>query len=167
MVSRQRIEQLVADGWIKRYARGQYRLIDVVQGYIKSLRDERSRANVKAADSRVRDARTREIEVRTAEREGRLVDVEELFYLAATLAGMVRSEHVGVSARITRDLAVRRAIDREMNGIDQRLADRIETLSERFEAGRAHPSPAANGKPGSVGDQQSDVSGDGGDTGTA
>ena len=31
MVSRQRIEQLVADGWIKRHARSQYRLVDVVQ----------------------------------------------------------------------------------------------------------------------------------------
>jgi hypothetical protein len=68
MLSRQRLDQLAKDGWIARHAPGHWRLIDLVQGYIRFLRDEGRRTSVHAAGSRVRDARAREIEIRTAER---------------------------------------------------------------------------------------------------
>jgi hypothetical protein len=73
MLSRQRIDQLVAAGHLQRHAPGRFRTVDVVQGYIRFLRDEDRRSSKSAADSRMRDAKAREIEVRTQQRLSRLV----------------------------------------------------------------------------------------------
>jgi hypothetical protein len=167
MISRQRLDQIVADGWIARQERGQIKVTDLVQGYIRYLLDRERRQSQKAGDNRVRDARVYDLQVKTAERLGRLVDVEELFYLANTLAGLVRTEHVGAGARITRDRNQRRSIDREMNAIDQRLADRIEALTEGMQDGRKHPAPAQVHAAGRMGDGESDLPAVGRDTGAA
>jgi hypothetical protein len=60
---------------------------------------------------------------------------------------MLRREHVGAS-RITRDLTLRRDIDRVLNAIDASIADDLEELALRFEDGRAYSAPAANGHAG-------------------
>jgi hypothetical protein len=149
MLSRQRIDQLVADGWIKRHGTGTFLLVEAVQGYLRFLRESRNTQS--AAEAKVREARAREIDIRAAERAGRLVDVEEIIAVAQAIAGSVRSRHVGASSRITRDLNLRRDIDRELNAIDANIADDLEELAGRFASGRAYPAPATHGDAGSVG----------------
>lgn len=67
-----RVMQLVKEGWIqKTKARGGYALVAVVHGYIDFLQDEGRRTSKSAAESRVRDRRADEIEIRIMEKTRR------------------------------------------------------------------------------------------------
>jgi len=59
----------------------------VVQGYIRFRNDADRRAQKSAAD-RVRDARAREIELRNAVREGRLIAIDEAIAIVEQMAGL-------------------------------------------------------------------------------
>jgi hypothetical protein len=167
MLSRQRIDQLVNDGWLKRVAKGQFSLVDAVQGYIRFLRDEHRRQNVSAADSRVRDARARDIETRTAIRLSQLVPREIYDEMIDGFAGVVRSEFAGLAAASTRDLPTRRAIDREVNVILRRIAEYALAQALRMEAVRGiDPAVGADGA-GHMGGGKSDLSANGGGAGAA
>ena len=74
MISDERIRQLQKQGFIpKAEKRGQVQLVGAVQGYLKYLKDDERRSSKTAADSRVRDARALEIELRIAERSRELI----------------------------------------------------------------------------------------------
>ena len=100
-------------------------------GYIRYLRERRSRTST--ADSHLREARAREIEVRTAERLGKLVAIEEFDAMIEIICGAFRTECSGLPARVTRDIALRRTIEREINGMLHRIADIAEATAARLE----------------------------------
>lgn len=135
LLSRQRIDQLLKDGWITRYGKNQYNLANAVQGYIRFLRDDSRRSQVSAADSRVRDARAKDIETKTAERLKQLVHVSVLEETVDGLCGMVRSEFAGLAAASTRDLVMRRIIEREVNARLRRVAENALARAVRLETG--------------------------------
>ena len=65
MISEERIRQLVKQGYVpKSERRGYVQLVGAVQGYLKYLKEDERRSTRSAADSRVRDARALEIELR-------------------------------------------------------------------------------------------------------
>ena len=65
MISEERIRQLVKQGYVpKSEKRGYVQLVGAVQGYLKYLNEDERRSTRSAADSRVRDARALEIELR-------------------------------------------------------------------------------------------------------
>jgi hypothetical protein len=167
MLSRQRIDQLVRDGHIKKHAKGQFSLVEAVQGYIRFLRDETRRQNVSAADSRVRDARAKDIEVRTAQRLGRLVPLELYEEMIDTLCGMVRSEFAGLPAAVTRDLPMRRVIEGDVNARLRRIAERALAEAVRLETYRAPSDAFRVDGAGSVGGGESDLPVNGGGAGSA
>ena len=78
MLSTERIRQLVNAGYIPKIGKGKYAVIDAVQGYIRFLRDEEKQASKSAADSGLKAARQREVELRIAREEGRFVDMEDV-----------------------------------------------------------------------------------------
>ncbi|XIA64773.1 hypothetical protein ACFIOY_39365 [Bradyrhizobium sp. TZ2] len=123
MVSPERVRQLSKEGWIEKQGRDQFYLVDVVQGYIRYRNDSERRATKSAAANRVSDARAREVELRIAERERRLVELSEMIALADKLVGMFRAEMSGLPARVTRDLQIRRTIETAINDILDRIAD--------------------------------------------
>jgi hypothetical protein len=167
MLSRQRIDQLVAAGHLQRHSPGHFRTVDVVQGYIRFLRDEDRRSSKSSADSRVRDARAHEIEVRTAERQGRLVSLEDYFAMIDGICGVTRSELSGLPARFTRDLALRKSLEREIYGALERIADAAAATAERLEAVRAADAAKPADDAGQVGVAEPDLSAVGGNTGAA
>jgi phage terminase Nu1 subunit (DNA packaging protein) len=99
--------------------------------YISHLRDRRSKPS--AADAHLREARAREIEVRTAERLGKLVAVEEFDAMIDAICGTFRTELSGLPARVTRDVMLRRTIETEITGILHRIADIAEANAARLE----------------------------------
>jgi hypothetical protein len=139
LLSRQRIDQLVRDGWMTRHAPGQFSLVDAVQGYIRFLRDETRRQNISAAASRISDARAKDIEVRTQQRLGRLIPLELYEEMIDNLCGVVRSEFAGLPAAVTRDLPMRRIIERDVNARLRRIAEHAMAEAIRLET---HRSPA-------------------------
>jgi hypothetical protein len=141
MLSKARVQQLVKGGYIPKPAKDTYPIIGAVQGYIKFLKEEERRTSKVQADSRVRDARAREIELRIAEREHDLIPIEDAKAEISAFTQDTRAEITGLGARITRDMELRRQIDTEVDQILHRLAERAEkaghalaTEGDAFEA---------------------------------
>jgi hypothetical protein len=168
-VTKQSVGQVSAEGWFKPLdgRRGVFNWLDANAGYVRYLKDGSRRASKSAADSRVRDARAHEIEVRTAERLHRLVAIEEFEAMIEGICGAVRAELSGLPARFTRDLVQRRALEREIHGVLERLADTADTIAERVEKGRAADATVAANGAGSMGGDESDLSAVGRNSGSA
>ena len=158
MVSEQWIRDLTRQGFIpKCEKRGFVQLVGAVQGYIRFLKDQDRRSSKVASESRVKEARAREIELRIAERERDLIPLEDALADMAELVGMVRSETAGLPARLTRIIDERQKIESEINGFLIRLADRAAEKAASLEAGRSYPEAADEAEPGPMGEGEQDL----------
>lgn len=122
MISDERVRQLVKSGYIERPQRGRVPLVGAVQGYIRFLREEERRSTKSAADNRVREARAKEIELRTAREAGELVPLEEAVAYVQSVVGTLMSRLNGLPAQITRNLDERRRIADMLDGIRSEVA---------------------------------------------
>jgi phage terminase Nu1 subunit (DNA packaging protein) len=161
MKDHERVRQLAKAGWIAQEGKPRdrrYRLLDVVQGYIRFRDDEDKRTTKVAAHSRITDARSREVELKNAQREGRLIDLDEVLAAIAEIVGMLRLQFSGLAARVTRDLQFRRTIETAVNDILDHIADLATERAKALGARRsAHAAVAADGA-GSVGGGEPDAS---------
>jgi hypothetical protein len=121
----QRIRQLVQAGFIKMHRRNHTTITSTVRGYVRFLKDEARKASQAGAAERARDARAREIEQKIAERDRRLIPVEEAELAMDLLVGAVNREMDGMAARVTRDLSLRRVIEADVHGAKNRIADAL------------------------------------------
>ena len=126
----ERIRQLAKTGWIAaqgnsrgRSGGAMFRLLDVVHGYIRFRDDEKMRGTKTAGQSKIAEARSREIELRNAYREGHLIEIEEALETIDALMGLLRVSLSGLPARVTRDLQLRRTIETAINDILDSIAD--------------------------------------------
>lgn len=126
MMTPHRVRQLERAGWIQKAGYGLYSIVEGVQGYIRFLKDETKRSSQSAAAARVQEARAKEIELRTAREENRLVELEEALSFVDGVIGVLKSEIYGIPARVTRDLELRRRMVTELDDIFRRTADRYE-----------------------------------------
>jgi len=164
-----RVSQISHDGWYKQLegTRGKYNWVEACRGYIKYLKDADRRSSKSSSESRIRDAKARDIEVRTQQRLARLVPLTAYEEMIDGIAGMVRSEFAGLAAASTRDLTMRRIIEREVNARLRRIAEYAMAQAIRLEtAGGADNAIRTDGA-GPVGSSQQDVSADSGGAGTA
>ena len=97
-------------------------------GYIAHLRARRSSSSA-AADA-LRAVRAREIAVRTAERERKLIPIEELNVAWDFCLGALVSNLTCVPARCTRDLLLRRTIENEIDLARNAAADTCRKQAE-------------------------------------
>lgn len=139
MITPQWLNRLQANGYVPQGPRGKVSLVGAVQGYIKSLKDEERRSSKSAADSRVRDARAQEIEMRIAERKRDLIPFEDAVEILDFLIGSVREELSGLAARITRDMAMRRKIEEEIHAAQARIAEAHRTAKDVGRSGKELP----------------------------
>lgn len=116
MLTEGRLRQLAKDGWFPKAVKGRYKLEPLVQGYIRFLKDEERRTSRVQADSGLKAARQREVELRIAEREGRLVELDEIKAVFVHVMATVRAELNGLPAAVTRDAKLRDEIESYMNG---------------------------------------------------
>lgn len=134
-VTPRRIQQLAKDGWFKAKGRGKWSLVEVVQGYIDFLADERARNSKVAAGSRLSDARAREIEIRTARLDRQVIDLDEATPLFDQLAGEFMQSLGGLPARITRVPRERQRIEAIIDGERQRISDRFAKIANTLATG--------------------------------
>jgi hypothetical protein len=154
MISAERVRQLAKEGWITKTGKNQYHLNDVVQGYIRYRNDADRRATKSASSTRVSDARAREIELRVAERERRLVQLDDAVAIIEELCGMFRTAMSGFAARITRDLQFRKQIDAAVNDILGKLAIAAEKRSRSLSEGGDIDAPIGGDDAGPVGGEE-------------
>ncbi|MGF3022651.1 hypothetical protein ACQVP2_07465 [Methylobacterium aquaticum] len=116
-VSDETILKLVKAGTIKRYGRGRYRLRESLVARLRHLQDEQRQASKSAGESRLKDKRAEEIDMRLEERSGALVAEARAEALAIVdeFAGPLRSDLMSIPARVTKDLALRRQIESEID----------------------------------------------------
>jgi hypothetical protein len=164
----ERIRQLAKAGWIAQAGTPsdrRYRLLDVVQGYIRFRDDEDRRTSKMAAHSRITDARSREVELKNAQREGRLVDLDEVLAVIESIVAMFRLQLSGLPARVTRDLQLRRTIETAIHDILDHIADLAAESAQALGARRAAHAAVAADAAGSVGGDEPDASANGGRAG--
>ena len=156
-ITRQMLAKLIDGGYVERLGKDRFNLVHAVRGYIKFLRD--ARRSKSEAEARVRDLRAQEIEVRTAARLGKLVAIEEFDDMVSIIGGLFLSELAGMPARVTRDLALRRLIERDVHGIRERVADAAEQLATRLPERRPLGAAVRTADVGSVGRVEAKLSG--------
>lgn len=167
MCSREWVLKLTQQGALRKDVSGKYYLVQVVHDYLRWRDSEDRRVNKSAAQTRVSDARTRDLELRIAEREGRLVEFAEFIEMADMLCGVVRSELSGLAARVTRDLQVRRTIETAVNDILDTLADAATESARMVGEGRATAEAIAAAFTGGLGGAKPNLPAERGGTGTA
>jgi hypothetical protein len=136
-VSDEWVRRLIGDGYIKRTERGTVLRDDVAAGYIRWLKDEDRRSSKTASASRRDEARTREIEQRIAERDGRLIDLEEHEAVLDEIVGTLKAGLVGLPASVTRDLELRAKIETAVDGILTDASARLAKRGEELRSGRS------------------------------
>jgi phage terminase Nu1 subunit (DNA packaging protein) len=170
MKSPERVRQLAKDGWITQTGAAsdrRYRLLDVVQGYIRFRDDEERRTNKSAAQSRITDARSREVELKNAQREGRLIELDEALAVIEAVIGLLRSLLSGLAARVTRDLVLRRTIETAVHDILDSISDLATKRAKALGARRAAHAHIAHDGAGPMGSGEPDTSADIGPAGSA
>lgn len=135
-LTHERLRQLARDGWIPKAIKGKYPLVPTVQGYIRFLKDEERRAARSKADSALKSARRREIELRIADREARLIELSDVDAIAALHVRTYREELESVPAKATRDPAIRRLIAQALTAAVDRFEARYRQAREAWLAGQ-------------------------------
>jgi hypothetical protein len=128
------VEQLagllqVSAAWVRRLTHegtlqkvdGRYRLVDSVQAYLRYVRDEQRRTGKAEATNRVLEARAHDIEVRTRQREKKLIETDDAINVLDQIVGIVLTEISQLPAR-TSDLKARQIIDSEVRKMRDRIA---------------------------------------------
>ncbi len=134
--SGERVRQLTKAGFIRKAGRDQYRIGDVLDGYLAYQEDALRRAAADTPATKLAASRRREIELRIARDEGRVVDIEDVQAFVVELFGGVVAEFRGLAAASTRDLAVRKTIEEQLNGTFARCQKRIDQLGADMRAGK-------------------------------
>lgn len=130
------VQKLVSEGYIVRSAHNKYSLVAIVRGTVSYYEDLLEKSNKAAAASRATDARTREIELRIAERRGQLMPIEDFRQAIAVISAATKAELVGLPARVTRDLTERKKLEAELDATFDRIAASLERSADAVAAGR-------------------------------
>lgn len=152
------VQQLTKDGYITRVENGKYSLVGVVHGAMAYYQAMLERSNKAAAANRATDARTREIELRIAEREGRLISLDGAKATVSQFLAYQRAEMVGQGARITRDRELRRKIDADNDAALERMARRAERTCRALETGTGLLEAVAEDQSGGMGGAEQNLS---------
>lgn len=163
MLSERRVQQLAQSKWIPK----PYTLVGSVQGYLRFLQDEQRKATKSAGDAEVRRERARKLKLDNDENEGFLVRTEDAIAALDAIVGPIKSELAGVAPRVTDDVAMRRRIDDAIDDALSGLADRCQKSSDDLRSGRDALAADTEGDADGMGEEEPEISGVGGATGTA
>lgn len=143
LVTPRHLARLVADGWIERAAPGRYHLIKVVHGYIKYLKDEGRRTSKSASESRLKDMRAQEVEMRVAQKRGELVSLDAATEAFDRMTGEYLQSLSSLPARVTRNVRERQRIEALIDSERQRISDRFAAIGKHLASGGSSDDPNA------------------------
>ena len=139
-MTRQNVAQLTAAAVIEQRADGNYDQAASRLRYIKHLRAEHRRSPRTEADAAHVAVKTEMLRLRLLEKRRELVRKEDVAELIDTMAGITLTHLSGLGARCSRDVEVRRNIDRVVHQIRTELAQACTRLAdERGEPLDEHP----------------------------
>jgi hypothetical protein len=126
----ERIRQLIKEGWIPRGPRGRVNFIQGIRGMDRYRQDQLKRSTERLGDTKIKDARAREIEMRIAQKTGALIEYGEALAICQTLFGALKAELDGLPAGVTRERELRHRIEDRINGALGRVVKRLEGWRE-------------------------------------
>lgn len=138
MLTPRRLRQLADAGHIPRAVKGKYPLAATVQGYLRYLNESVRRSAEGNAGAGLASAKEREIRLRIAQREGRLVEMADVEAFARHVSGVLREASAGIGREAAgRDPALAARIDAEIAAVfdrfDRRCADAFARLRARLD----------------------------------
>lgn len=132
MVTPRRIQQLAAEGWIKK----PYTIVSVVQGYIRFLQDEQRKGSRTTEDNAVKAERARKLRLENDATEHITVLTEDAIAALDAIVGPLKSELAGVAPRVTDDIPLRRRIEDAIDAVLGELAKRFGKAGADLRSGR-------------------------------
>ncbi len=169
MIEPRRVQQLVQQGFIPKADRGQYSLVESVQGYIKYLKEHSKEHGRGSQQQRLASAQALKVEMENFRRMGELgtrVHAEET---TTGLVAMMKSAHEGLPGRLANELAGReppaiyQTLQREFRAVLDQCTDYLEKRADALEA---MPEPGPHASPGEApepdgmgGDESGDAAG--------
>lgn len=141
----ERIRQLIKEGYIEKTRYGHTTLVSAVRGYIRFLKEKASDRTQNAAENRVRDARAREIEMRLAREERELIPQDEAQQAMMMLSTFVAQQFQGLPAQITRDMALRKQIEKNLDQAQENISAALGKLSGFVQDGGDPPETLTKG----------------------
>jgi len=133
------VQQLEAQGVLRKSARGRYPLAASVQAYTKFKVDsEVARANPEESKpgERIKVERARKLKLENDERERQTVSMSDALIALDVIFGMIKVGFAGVPARVTDDVALRRRIEDGNEAVLRDLARRFRKASSAMREGR-------------------------------
>ena len=121
-VTSQRFHQISAEGWFKPVSRGKWRLRDVLEGRQDLQTEDNAKRSRVAGESELKKARAREIELRIARQDRKVIDLDEAMTVLEEQAGEFLASLSGLPARITRLPRERQRIEAITDEERKRLA---------------------------------------------
>lgn len=134
--SKEWVKKLAQEGVLERDGRGAYKLRSVCAAIIAHYEAMTDRSARTQSAARATDARAAEIQQRIAMRDRALIPIDEALQAMEIVVGTVNSELTGLPARATRDMAIRRKIEDEVNGTKGRIAASLRKGSAAARSGR-------------------------------
>lgn len=114
-------------------ARGRYPLVGVIRAAMAHYDGLLEDAQRRARANRATDARTREIELRTAAREATLIGKQDVVEVLDQMAAMTRAEFTSLPRRAARGRAARAALDAEVGQTLERIDHAKAALVDELE----------------------------------
>jgi len=124
-LSENRVHAMTVEGILHHSARGRWKLIDSIHCYVAYLREEQRNKTKGASETRVRDARASEIELRMARIDRDIVPLEEALATIDDVTGDYLQSISSLPARITREQNERHRIEAICDAERSRVADGI------------------------------------------
>ncbi len=128
--SRTYIGKLETEGVIQRQGDG-FPLDQSRVGYLRYLRRERRQSPRSEADADFQRAKSELIRLRIAEKQKQLMPREEAAAFFDEMVGLVLTHLSGLSARCSRDLAIRRTIDAVVRQVRREMAEAATRLADQ------------------------------------
>jgi hypothetical protein len=166
-VSATRVQQIAREGNLAPVRKNAWDKDAVSRLFVRFWRDENRRVSATAAETRVRDARARDIEVKTQERERLLIPTVEAQAAVDGFWGIVRTELAGLAAQCTRDRNWRRVIEDSVNDSLKRIANRCGEIGRALVSGATLGDALAATEPGRLGAREPNLSAVDGQAGSA
>ena len=148
------VQKLAQAGYIEQAAKGQYVLLSVVRGVMAYYEDQLAKSNKAAVANRASETRTKMLEQQMEIKQRNLVPRSDFYAAQDFVVSQHRAEIISLSARVTRDIDMRRKIESAVDDIFNRTAERIERAAHALEAGGPVLEALGENRAGSVGEEE-------------
>ncbi|KTS30844.1 hypothetical protein NS228_06300 [Methylobacterium indicum] len=143
-ISPRRVQQLQQEGVFASETHGQWNALVCVPAFI-THRVAQEHANTAArtggAAERHQSAKAKQVEMRTAREEHRLIETAEALAVVDEIVATAKTAFAGLPPRVTRDLALRETIEGEIANIFDRLGAQFARRASELRAGGEAAAP--------------------------